>query len=134
MLLTEEQLRKVRLLRMKLGLLAEMAARMTQLDAELPRTHFRFDTGTLEQLIVDNCAVLPEELDLLQLARIPVTAKFVNHWLDHPENATAYRAQAVTSIVRNVVALLADLNHTGSTLRATFGPLPKPIVVAGTEF
>lgn len=83
MLYTEERLRKVTLLRLKIAQYQNLIVQLLSVSNTPTQIVYRFDTGAFEPLVADVCGLLPAGNNLLQnLLIIPVAASSVNNMID----------------------------------------------------
>jgi Putative DNA-binding domain len=135
MILTEERLQQVRLLRLKLAQLRNQCREVKALDLEgLRMSYSRLETGAFEALLATITPLLIWDQDLpLQLLKIPTAAQAINRRLDryliddyygHRLKDDGDEAAKWQGQIRHEAGLLgASCAECEDRLRTQFGPL-----------
>ena len=134
MLLTEERLRKVNLLRLDIAIQLQVSALIRESAPTRPiMVALRLDTSGFKSLVADVVTVLPAEPDLIQkLLAIPVQAAVANHYMELANNPVTFsltgRDRLLESSEASLLVVLAALdeicNAAEKRLGEAFGPLP----------
>ncbi len=118
MMYTEERLRKVTLLRLKLAQYQKLARQMIS-DSPGKETYYRFETRAFDVLLADICGLLPSSAGLLeQLLEIPIMADVINEFLDR--TTLTYMPNNLVEICVNLVKECLDCEN---QLNQIFEPL-----------
>jgi hypothetical protein len=135
MLLTDERLRKVNLLRLDVALLRHVSdlIRRRPPPQRAILSSLRFDTSGFKSLVADVVAILPDESPLLEtLLTIPIQASVANQHLDTANDPSALvlstRAQFLDALENDLLSALSALDQlcisVEERLTEAFGPLP----------
>jgi hypothetical protein len=137
MLLTEERLRKVTLLRLEISHIRYQVSQIRSLGDLVIDCLLRFDTSGFKPLIADIASLLPEGHDVLRgLLFIPDYANLVNQLMErstHPgfsglsaEAEAALQANRKANILRNLSTLDEQCQGCQARLQSIFGPGVDP--------
>jgi hypothetical protein len=137
MLLTEERLRKVTLLRLELAQYRQLVARLTALNLDVAESPLRFDSGAFKPILADICSLLPANDPLLSdLLQVPADAQAVNETLGFgtrtPRFLTGWPTGELRTKIRDIVqSHLSTLDERcgrcEESLASLFGSMPAQV-------